>query len=59
MLGSLVEDSEEGWQTGLAGYRTVAPLTDEEAALAHVLDRTGVVVGAVSRSAGDSTTWRG
>lgn len=45
MLGSLVGNDPQGWCTGLAAYRRVAPLTEEEEVLAHVLDETGVVVG--------------
>ena len=45
MLGSLVEDDDDGWQIGLTAYRAVRPLTAEEEELARVLDRTGTVVG--------------
>lgn len=45
MLGSLVEDDPERWQTGLAAYRQVRPLGTEEEALARALDRSGVVIG--------------
>jgi homoserine kinase type II len=45
LLGSLVEDDESGWETGLKAYRSVRPLTEAEAELARVLDRTGAVVG--------------
>lgn len=45
MLGSLVKDDADGWQTALRAYRRFAPLTAEEEELAHVLDETGVVLG--------------
>lgn len=45
MLGSLVKDDADGWQTALRAYRRFAPLTVEEEELAHVLDETGVVLG--------------
>jgi homoserine kinase type II len=48
MLGSLVEDEEEGWQAGLAAYRSVRPLSQEEERLARELDRTGTVLGVVN-----------
>jgi Ser/Thr protein kinase RdoA (MazF antagonist) len=43
-LGSLVEDDESGWTTGLAAYRSVRPLTPRDAGLARLLDRTGAVL---------------
>jgi homoserine kinase type II len=46
LLGSLVEDDSDEWRAGLAAYRTVRPLTDDEAELARALDETGVVLGA-------------
>jgi Ser/Thr protein kinase RdoA (MazF antagonist) len=45
MLGSLIEDDDEGWQCGLAAYRSVRAFSDEEARLARVLDVTGTVLG--------------
>jgi Ser/Thr protein kinase RdoA (MazF antagonist) len=48
LLGSLVGDDAEGWATGLAAYRSVRRFTDEDEKLAHFLDRTGVVVGAMN-----------
>lgn len=45
MLGSLVGNDAEGWQTGLQTYRRLAPLTAEEEELAHALDETGTVLG--------------
>jgi Ser/Thr protein kinase RdoA (MazF antagonist) len=48
MLGSMVGDDEEGWALGLRAYRTVRPLSEDEEALAVVLDRTGTVIGAAN-----------
>jgi Ser/Thr protein kinase RdoA (MazF antagonist) len=45
LLGSLVEDDDEGWHVGLTAYRSVRPLSAEEAELARTLDRTGTVLG--------------
>jgi homoserine kinase type II len=45
MLGSLIEDDEAAWRTGLAAYRAVRAFSAEEEALAHVLDRSGTVLG--------------
>jgi homoserine kinase type II len=48
MLGSLVGDDAQGWEFGLRAYGRVRPLSDDEAELAHVLDRTGTVLGVVN-----------
>ncbi len=48
MLGSLVEDDDDGWRQGLVAYSRQRPLSEEDEALARVLDRTGTVVGAVN-----------
>lgn len=48
MLGSLVGDDPAGWQRGLHAYRRVRGLTDHEAQLARVLDRTGTILGVVN-----------
>jgi Ser/Thr protein kinase RdoA (MazF antagonist) len=48
LLGDLAGDDEAGWQTGLAAYRSLRPLTAEEERLARVLDRSGVVLGAAA-----------
>jgi thiamine kinase-like enzyme len=48
LLGSLVEDDEEGWQEGLVAYSRQRPLSEEDEALAHVLDRTGTIIGAAN-----------
>ena len=45
MLGSMVEDDEAGWAAGLAAYRSIAPISDIEESLAHILDQTGAVLG--------------
>ncbi len=46
LLGSLVGDSPQMWNLGLAAYESVRPLTEEERALVPLLDETGVVVAA-------------
>lgn len=48
MLGSLVGADAGQWEAGLRAYREVRPLTAEEEALAAVLDRSGVVLGAAN-----------
>ena len=48
MLGSLVEDDEEGWRDGLVAYSRQRPLSEEDEALARVLDVTGTIVGAAN-----------
>ena len=46
LLGSIAGDDPERWATGLRQpYRSVRPLAPDDEALAHVLDRTGVLVG--------------
>ncbi len=45
MMGSLVGDDTEGWEHGLGAYRRVRRLDDREEQLAHVLDRTGTILG--------------
>jgi Ser/Thr protein kinase RdoA (MazF antagonist) len=44
MLGSLIEDDGPAWQAGLAAYRSIRRLGEEEESLARVLDRSGVVL---------------
>jgi Ser/Thr protein kinase RdoA (MazF antagonist) len=44
LLGSMAGNDYDLWAAGLAGYRTVRPLAEEEVALVHVLDRTGTLV---------------
>jgi Ser/Thr protein kinase RdoA (MazF antagonist) len=44
LLGSMAGDDQDLWAAGLAGYRTVRPLSAEEETLVHVLDRTGTVL---------------
>jgi Ser/Thr protein kinase RdoA (MazF antagonist) len=48
LLGSLVEDDEDGWRTGLVAYSRQRPLSEEDEALARVLDLTGTIVGAAN-----------
>jgi Ser/Thr protein kinase RdoA (MazF antagonist) len=48
MLGSLVEDDNDGWREGLVAYSRQRPLSEEDEVLARVLDRTGTVVGAAN-----------
>jgi Ser/Thr protein kinase RdoA (MazF antagonist) len=45
MLGSLVGDDDGRWQVALEAYREVRPFSPAEEHLAHILDRTGVIVG--------------
>jgi Ser/Thr protein kinase RdoA (MazF antagonist) len=45
LLGSLVEDDDAAWQTGLAAYRTARPFNRDEERLARCLDATGTVLG--------------
>lgn len=48
MLGSLIGDNETGWKTGLDAYRVVRSFSRAEEELAHVLDRTGTLLGAAN-----------
>jgi homoserine kinase type II len=48
MLGSLVEDDEDGWREGLVAYSRQRPLSEQDEALARVLDVTGTIVGAAN-----------
>ncbi|MBI1914669.1 MAG: phosphotransferase [Planctomycetes bacterium] len=48
MLGSLVGDDRDRWDAGLRAYRQVRSLSNEEEALAVVLDRTGTLLGAAN-----------
>jgi homoserine kinase type II len=45
LLGSLIEDDDEGWRVGLEAYRSVRPFSDHAAQLARRLDRSGTVLG--------------
>jgi homoserine kinase type II len=47
MLGSLIGDDEARFAEGVRAYAAVMPFDDEDAALARLLDRTGVVLGAL------------
>jgi len=44
LLGSLVDDDPQGWQTGLAAYSALRPLGGEELDLAGALDRSSVLM---------------
>jgi Ser/Thr protein kinase RdoA (MazF antagonist) len=44
LLGSLVTDEFDGWQTGLAAYSAVRPLSPEELRAARALDNSGTVL---------------
>jgi Ser/Thr protein kinase RdoA (MazF antagonist) len=44
LLGSLVADDSEAWQTGLAAYSAVRPLSPEESLAVVALDRSGTVL---------------
>lgn len=48
MLGSLAGESPKGWERGLQAYRRVRVLNDRDEQLAHVLDRTGAILGVVN-----------
>ncbi len=48
LLGSLVEDDDDGWREGLIAYSRQRPLSEEDEVLARVLDRTGIIVGAAN-----------
>jgi Ser/Thr protein kinase RdoA (MazF antagonist) len=48
LLGSLAGDDTAMWTAGLDAYARERRLTDEERALAHDLDRSGVVVAAAN-----------
>lgn len=44
LLGSLVRDDPAGWETGLAAYQEVRPLSVVERELVPVFDRSGVLL---------------
>jgi Ser/Thr protein kinase RdoA (MazF antagonist) len=48
LLGSMAGDDAALWYAGLEAYARLCPLTAEEQALAHALDRSGVVVAAAN-----------
>ena len=43
MLGSLIEDDEDGWRFALSAYRRLRPLSADEERLARALDRAGAI----------------
>jgi len=45
LLGSLVDDDDEGWRLGLSAYDSVRPLTREERSLVKAFDRSTVALG--------------
>lgn len=45
LLGSIAGDNAAAWHAGLEAYQRLRPIAAEDVALAHVLDRTGVLVG--------------
>jgi Ser/Thr protein kinase RdoA (MazF antagonist) len=45
LLGSLVGDDATGWQSGLASYSAVRPLTSDEVRAVTTLDTSGTVLG--------------
>ena len=48
LLGSLVLDDRQGWQTGLAAYQDVRPLAAAEVELITVFDRSNVALSGMN-----------
>jgi homoserine kinase type II len=48
LLGSLIEDDDDAWRTGLKCYRRERAYSAEEEALVRALDATGAVLGIVN-----------
>ena len=48
LLGSLVGDDVEGWRTGVAAYRRVRPLTENELRLVEVFDYSNVLLAGMN-----------
>lgn len=48
MLGSLCEDDAASWATGLAAYREVAALSEEEEGLVKLIDRANVFLSGLN-----------
>ncbi|MFV1966670.1 MAG: phosphotransferase enzyme family protein [Pirellulaceae bacterium] len=48
LLGSLVGDSADGWETGLEAYARVRPLSSEERRLVDAYDVTGVLLSGMN-----------
>ena len=48
LVGSMAGDDHEARQAAIAAYESISPLSDDEAALVNLLDRTGTVIGAVN-----------
>jgi Ser/Thr protein kinase RdoA (MazF antagonist) len=47
LAGSLIADDQTAWDVALEAYRSVAPLSDAEAQLVPVLDRSGILLSGV------------
>lgn len=48
LFGSLIGDDTALWEAGFSAYERTRSLTGEERELAHVLDRTGVIIAATN-----------
>ncbi len=48
LLGSLVEDDEDGWQTGLEAYDRRRSLDVDQRELVRLFDRTGTLLGGLN-----------
>jgi len=48
LVGSLVGDDREGWQTALAAYQSVRALTADERAGVELFDRSGVLLSGLT-----------
>jgi Ser/Thr protein kinase RdoA (MazF antagonist) len=48
LLGSLVDDSPEGWQQGLAAYQSLRPLSADELLLVQAFDQGNVLLAGIN-----------
>jgi Ser/Thr protein kinase RdoA (MazF antagonist) len=48
LLGSFLADADDRWDTAIAAYRSVRPLSDREASLARVLDQSTVLLSGLT-----------
>lgn len=48
LLGSLVQDEQEGWQLGLEAYQSVQPLSSEDLQLITAFDRSNVLLSGMN-----------
>ncbi|MCI0379161.1 MAG: phosphotransferase [Gemmataceae bacterium] len=48
LLGSLVEDDDDRWRTGIEAYAAVRSISDREILLARALDRSGAILAAAT-----------